>query len=50
MSKTFRNFISGKDMKSNRNRKPIKSTPKKKLLQDYYQGVLTDDLDGMFNK
>ncbi len=46
MSKTFRTFMSEKGMKSNRSRKSIKSAPKKKLLQDYYQGILTDELDG----
>ncbi|WP_321516806.1 hypothetical protein [Marinifilum fragile] len=45
MSKTFKNFMSEKGMKSNRSRKSIKSAPKKKLLQDYYQGFLNDELD-----
>lgn len=49
MSKTFRNFMSEKGMKSNRNRKPVKSSPKKKLLHEYYQGVLTDELDERYN-
>jgi hypothetical protein len=49
MSKTFRNFMSEKGMKSNRNRKPVKSLPKKKLLQDYYQGILSDELDGRYH-
>ncbi|MCY1633537.1 hypothetical protein [Marinifilum sp. D737] len=49
MSKTFKNFMSEKGMKSNRNRKPVKSSPKKKLLHEYYQGVLTDELDERYN-
>lgn len=49
MSKTFRNFMSEKGMKSNRNKKPLKSLPKKKLLKDYYQGTLSDEIDGRYN-
>ncbi len=38
-----------KEMKPKKDRKTVKSLPKKKLLQDYYQGILSEDLNGRCN-